>query len=119
MGADVAPATGSDFTSWKSVVHIASRHWRLGTTGICHSGGELCQLSSSGRVTGILPYRYPDRMQTAAAYSAGNQRFARLEETLELAGRYRYRRIGRPYPRPAPALAGRSGLWSYPTRQRS
>ena len=47
MGADVAPATGSDFTSWKSVVNIAPRHWRLGTTGICHLSGELCQLSSS------------------------------------------------------------------------
>src|SRR6266478_1398805 len=47
MGADVAPATGSDFTSWKSVVNIAPRHWRLGTTVICHMRGELCQLSSS------------------------------------------------------------------------
>src|SRR6266576_6351955 len=53
MGADVAPATRSDFTSWKSVVNIAPRHWRLGTTGICHMRRELCQLSCSD---GSPPY---------------------------------------------------------------
>src|SRR3979411_1513690 len=47
MGAAAAPPPGSDFTSWKSVVNIAPRHWRLGTTGICHMRRKLCQLSSS------------------------------------------------------------------------
>src|SRR6266700_5070337 len=70
MGVDVTPATGSDFTSRKSVVNIAPRHWRLGTTGICHTSGELCQLSFGNGAAGILRCRYTYRMGGAAARAA-------------------------------------------------
>src|SRR6266852_3898319 len=117
MGVDVTPATGSDFTSRKSVVNIAPRHWRLGTTGICHTGGELCQLSFGDGAAGILRCRYIYRMGGAAARAAGGStrgrypRLARLKETGEFEGLHRYRRIGRPYPGAARALAQRSRLW--------
>jgi CheY-like chemotaxis protein len=70
MGVDVTSATGPSFTNSELVVNIVSKRWRLGTTGVCHSGLAIVSTVIQRRVAAILRNRNADRMEDAAVYAA-------------------------------------------------